>query len=112
MDVELLRAWSNCLGPDLSSKMDQPAPQRKKSSSHYRWCPGPYQLLWKFLPLDERHRVAFLTMGELRTYVLFIYGTLLIKLVFFVCLILWHISHQLVAPFISACMAGCSDFKS
>lgn len=50
-------------------------------------------------------------MGELRTYALFIYGTLLIKLVFFACLILWHLTHQLVAPFISACMAGCSDFN-
>lgn len=77
--VELLRAWFICLGPRWTNQSHR----ERKLFFHCRRDSGPYQLLWKFLPLEERCRAAFLTVGELRTYVLSKYGTLLVKLVFF-----------------------------
>lgn len=70
-----------CLGLGLSSKMNQLVSQRKKNSSvpaEGTWIPIS---CWKFLPMEKSCRAAFLTVDVHRTYVLSIFGTLLLKFV-------------------------------
>jgi len=81
--------WLSCIqhGPFVWDQgwpprwTNQPHEERRVLSSMRRVpCLLPMHY-WKFLALEKSCRAAFLTIGELRTYVLSIFGTWLTKLV-------------------------------
>lgn len=93
-------------GVELQDEPTSPT-KKEKLSFHCRGYRDPYQL-------EDSATGGERDMGQLflpwlnSEHVLSIYGALLTKLVVLTCLILWHLAHQSVASFVSACMSGCS----